>query len=169
MTGETHSGSFPTSVDAYDDTLTGNRDAFLTVLNSSFNTLLYGTYLGGSNDDDGNAIWLGDTGGVYLGGDTNSIDFPTTAGAYNTTPNGDFDGFAVLLSLTFNPFETPTPTTTPTNTPTGTLPTPTPSSTPTITPTPTMTPSPSLTPTPSPTSTLILDQNIYIPFVKREP
>lgn len=142
LTGEVNSTTFPTSSDAYDGTLTGGRDAFLTVFNSTLSDLVYSTFLGGSGYDVGYSVWLGKNGGIFLGGSTISADFPTTGGAYDTTINGDYDGFAVLFSLPFSPYQTPTPS--PTITPTGNPVTVTPSPTPTITPTVTPTPKPAV-------------------------
>lgn len=142
LTGEVNSGSFPTTADAFDGTLTGGRDAFFTVFNSTLDALVYSTFLGGSGYDVALSVWLGNNGGIFIGGTTISSDFPTTAGAYDPTINGDYDGFAVLFSLPIHPYLTPTPS--PTITPTGTIPT--------ATPTPTATPEP--------------EWNQFIPLVK---
>ena len=45
--------------------------------------LLYSTYLGGTGTDSGHALALGGDGTVYLTGETNSLDFPTTVGAFD--------------------------------------------------------------------------------------
>jgi len=48
-------------------------------------TLVYSTYLGGSNSDTISAIALDGSGNAYLTGTTSSTDFPVTPGAYETT------------------------------------------------------------------------------------
>jgi len=48
-------------------------------------TLVYSTYLGGSNSDTITAIALDGSGNAYLTGYTASTDFPVTPGAYQTT------------------------------------------------------------------------------------
>ena len=50
--------------------------------------LAYVTYLGGSNDDAGDAIAVDSAGNVYLTGFTVSNNFPTTTGAIQTTYGG---------------------------------------------------------------------------------
>jgi hypothetical protein len=48
-------------------------------------TLVYSTYLGGSNSDTITAIAVDGSGNAYLTGYTSSTDFPVTPGAYQTT------------------------------------------------------------------------------------
>ena len=50
--------------------------------------LVYSTYLGGSGDDVGQGIAVDGAGSAYVTGDTSSTDFPTTAGAAQTTSAG---------------------------------------------------------------------------------
>ena len=50
--------------------------------------LLYSTYLGGGDLDLGHGIAVDGAGSAYLTGLTSSADFPTTAGAFDTTFNG---------------------------------------------------------------------------------
>lgn len=99
ITGETSSSNFPLSPDALDSTLDGDVDVFVTHL-SFTGTLDYSTFLGGSIWDYGQGIAVNSLGCVYLSGRTLSPDFPTTAGAYDTELNGDYDIF--ITSLTPN-------------------------------------------------------------------
>jgi hypothetical protein len=97
VTGSTSSTNFPTSVGAVDATFNGVVDAFVTKLNPAGSTLLYSTYLGGSGEDRGFGIALDASGSAYVTGGTNSGDFPTTAGAVDTTFNGLVDAFVTKL------------------------------------------------------------------------
>jgi hypothetical protein len=148
VTGRTWSPNFPTTADAYDSNYHGNYDVFVLKLKlaAGGGSLLYSTFVGGSEDDQGLALALGDAGAVVTGR-TQAADFPTTGGAYDTNHNGGVDAFVLVLG---EEMPTPTPTPTPTSTPMSTdTPTATPTSlTPTGTPTPT-----SLTPTDTPTPT----------------
>jgi len=60
--------------------------------------LAYSTYLGGSVDDEGNAIAVDAQGNAYVAGETSSPDYPTTTGAYSTTLAGQFDAFVTKLN-----------------------------------------------------------------------
>jgi hypothetical protein len=51
-------------------------------------TLLYSSYLGGSQRDFGNAIAVDSAGNAYVAGQTASSDFPTTPGAFQTSAPG---------------------------------------------------------------------------------
>lgn len=58
----------------------------------------FSTFLGGSMGDGVDGMTLDADGNIYLIGDTNSPDFPTTAGAYQKNIAGDVDAFVVKLS-----------------------------------------------------------------------
>ncbi len=80
----------------------GNTNAFVAELNPAGTALLYATYLGGSGIepytqvDYATGLALNGSGKIYLAGVANSTDFPTTAGAYETTGAGSF---ASMLDL----------------------------------------------------------------------
>lgn len=150
LTGLTQSSDFPTTQGALDQSYNGgDYDAFVAEISPDGSTLFYSTFLGGDSSDDGLAITVDGSGAAYVTGATNSSDFPTTAGAFDQSHNGDYDAFVAKVAIV-----SPTPTPTLTSTPTATeTPTPTETSTPTATRTPTCTPTATETPTPTNTPT----------------
>jgi hypothetical protein len=68
----------------------GGYDAFVTVLNPTGAGLLFSSYFGGSGNDAGMGIALDSAGNAYVAGTTASSNFPTTAGAFQTTPGTGF-------------------------------------------------------------------------------
>lgn len=85
VAGYTYSTDFPTTEGAYDRTMTGVTDAFVTKLSPSGGALVYSTFLGGENGDGATAVMLDASGDAIVAGGTASIGFPTTPGAVDTT------------------------------------------------------------------------------------
>lgn len=99
VVGETGSTNFPTTSGAFSRTKSGEFDAFLAKLNASGSALVFSTYLGGDLVDYAVRVAVDGAGSAYVVGTTRSTTFPTTAGAFDTTPNGQFDVFVTK----FNP------------------------------------------------------------------
>lgn len=94
VVGFTNSVNFPVTPDAFQKTPQGNGppffygDAFVTKLDNKGSSLIYSTYLGGNSQDTGLGIAVDRARKVYVTGTTNSTNFPTTSGAFQTTFNG---------------------------------------------------------------------------------
>jgi hypothetical protein len=109
LTGVTDATNFPTTPGAYDTTLNtpspyyGGDDAFVAKVSADGSTLLYATYLGGDSDDRGYAVAVDAAGNAYVTGQTRSLYFPATPGAYDTafTTSNTFgdDGDAFVAKL----------------------------------------------------------------------
>ncbi len=98
VTGETSSFGFPTTPGAFQQTLGGDEDAFVTKLDPAGSALVYSTYLGGNDGDYGRAIAVDGAGSAYVTGNTESADFPTTPGAFQTGFSGSiYDAFVTKL------------------------------------------------------------------------
>jgi len=100
ITGHTDSQDFPVA-NAFQPTLRGATDAFLTAINAQGNAYVLSTYLGGENHDDGADVALDPAGNAYVTCVTYSIAFPTTPGAfqeYNRSP-GSFDPEASITKI----------------------------------------------------------------------
>ena len=100
VTGSTSSTDFPT-VNAFQSKL--NKDilshdsAFVSKLNAAGNALLYSTYLGGSQDDEGKAIAVDAAGSAYVAGDAFSADFPVVK-AIQSKKSSSIDVFVTKFS-----------------------------------------------------------------------
>lgn len=99
ITGQTASADLPTTAEAFDPTFDGPADAFITEVDAAGGGLVYSTYLGGTGYDYGGGIALDAFGGVYTTGFAEGTDFPTTAGAFDTTANGATDVFVTRLQI----------------------------------------------------------------------
>ena len=70
---------------AFDTNSNGGQDAFVTKLDASGAALVYSTYLGGSGYDARHRHRARRLRQRLRDRDTDSADFPTTAGAFDTT------------------------------------------------------------------------------------
>jgi len=68
-------------------------------LNADGTGLAYSTFLGGADSDWGSGIAVDSSGAAYVMGGTESSDFPTTTGAFDTTYNAGEDAFVAKLAL----------------------------------------------------------------------
>ena len=98
VAGETEAVNFPTTANAFDRTINGEFDTFVTKLNATGSALVYSSYLGGSFVEFPSRVAVDAAGNLFITGSTRSINFPTTAGAFDTTQNGAFDVFLTKLN-----------------------------------------------------------------------
>ena len=109
VTGYTHSTNFPTTAGAFQTALNADTGAFVTKLNPTGSGLIYSTYLGGTTtlttqcEACATNIAVDSSGNAYVCGLTAESNFPTTAGAYQTTflgPTNAHDAFLTKLNST---------------------------------------------------------------------
>jgi len=103
ITGLTYSANFPITTGAFQTHFGGNAStytAFVTKLNANGTALLYSTYLGGSGLDTGYGVTVDSSGSAFITGETQSSNFPTTAGAFQTALVGTENAFVTNLSAT---------------------------------------------------------------------
>jgi hypothetical protein len=98
ITGDTNSRNFPTKAGAFDRKFGADYEAFVTKLNVARRRLAYSTFLGGTGNDAGYAITVGEAGNAYVTGDTDSKNFPATEGAFDASQNGKSDAFVTKLN-----------------------------------------------------------------------
>jgi len=100
ITGSTNWTDFPI-VAAYDATLNGGRDAFLTKLDPT-GSIVWSTYFGGLLHDDGNDLAIDAAGNIVVVGLTESPDFPSTGG-FDASRGGTRDGFVTKFNASGSP------------------------------------------------------------------
>lgn len=100
VAGRTGSPDFPTTPGAYDRTLGGTDDAYMTKLNKSGSALVYSTLIGGSGFEEPHfSVAVDGEGRAYMTGTTDSTDFPTTPGAPQPAyGGGSLDGFVTVVN-----------------------------------------------------------------------
>jgi len=105
VSGTTIDGDFPTTSSNAYATSPPNPNAsnvFISKLNGTGDTLLYSTYLGGTDNngtfqppDSGNSIAADAGGNAYISGNTSSDNFPTVNGYLAADPFGPGSAFSV--------------------------------------------------------------------------
>jgi hypothetical protein len=97
VTGQTKSTNFPSASPA---NYKGGFDVFVSKLSSDGTSLIYSTYIGGSQDDSGNSIAVDSTGNAYVAGGTLSTDFPVVGSGYKSASLGNLNAFVLELNST---------------------------------------------------------------------
>lgn len=95
VSGASYSINFPVTPGAFRTSRAGSADVVLSVLNSNLTSLVYSSYIGGSNIDYGRSAWA-DGANFYVAGQSKSTNYPLV-GAHQTTLGGNFDGVLTRL------------------------------------------------------------------------
>ena len=91
FTGTTASAVFPLA-NAYQTTNNGNLEAYATLLAANGQSLLFSTFIGSSNFDNGRGITCDSTGAVYVTGQMGDAALGTE-GVFQKNPAGSIDAF----------------------------------------------------------------------------
>lgn len=97
ISGPTTSTSSIVTTDAFQPTLSGNRDAYLAKFDESGN-LIYSTYYGGPEDEYGHGIVSDRSNHIYLAGWTYSDSMIATTGSHQNVRNGMSEGYLVKIA-----------------------------------------------------------------------
>jgi hypothetical protein len=98
LVGGTSSANFPT-MNAFDASLGALSDGFASTLSADGSSLVYSTYVGGSQNDMAFGAGVDGSGNLYVSGQTGSPDFPTL-NPFQAALNGGDDGFIMKLDPT---------------------------------------------------------------------
>jgi Bacterial Ig-like domain (group 3)/Beta-propeller repeat/Transmembrane protein 131-like N-terminal len=108
VTGFTASSDFPVTPGAFQTTNGGDGKGFVTKFNATGSALIYSTFLGGTlgafEGGHGYGIAVDSSGSAFVTGLTDSEDFPTTPGAFQSSCDGGGFGCSPNAFVTkFNP------------------------------------------------------------------
>ena len=103
LKGNTKSAVFPVTPGAFQLTLAGQFDAYISEIDPTGSQLLYSSYIGGTGTEYGGATAVlaldqQSPPNVYMTGYTNSTDYPVIAGSLQTQNAGENDGFVSKFS-----------------------------------------------------------------------
>ncbi len=103
LSGLTSSPDFPITTNAFQTTKLGNRDAFISKINSNGTGLLYSSYLGGSLDESIMDFTFLSNQNIVFTGWTQSTNFPVqgTSSLNSTFGGGGLDGFLIKFNSSF--------------------------------------------------------------------
>lgn len=94
----TESNNFPTPGFTFDGTHNGEQDAIVLKLSPGLDTIIWGSFLGGSADDAAYSLDIDEDQNVYVTGGTKGGSFPTSQGAYKRSYSGGIaDGFVAKI------------------------------------------------------------------------
>ncbi len=98
VAGFTDSFTLPTTTGAYQDSLHGIYDCFVTRFAADGRSLVFSTYLGGISSELPHCLELNPAGEINVGGSTHSVDWPLSADAVDTVFSGSSEAFFGRLS-----------------------------------------------------------------------
>lgn len=101
VAGITWSADFPWTPGSFDSTYAGGGDMFAGKLVAGGDSLLWASYLGGTDFDQANAV-LAESGNLIVGGETHSSAFPHRGDTFDTTYADLGDGAIVKLNAVGN-------------------------------------------------------------------
>jgi len=97
VSGTTFSADLPI-VNGYQGALQGGYDVFISKLNPSGSALIYSTFIGGSESENGGVLAIDPAGNAYVTGETQSEDYPTV-NAFQPEKGYYYEAFRRLACL----------------------------------------------------------------------
>ncbi len=98
VAGYTKTPGFPVTPGVYQGSFGGQMDGYVAKLSPSGQTLIWSTFLGGSDWDMVEALEIDNQGRLLVAGYTASPNFPATPGALQGSLDGLHDGFVACMS-----------------------------------------------------------------------
>lgn len=99
IASSSQSDDFPVTAGCYDNTYNGGQDAVVFAMNNNMSSLLWSTFMGGTQADGAYSLKLNTSGHIVVTGGTASTNFPATAGAWiDAYSGGSADGWVAILN-----------------------------------------------------------------------
>ena len=98
IAASTKSTNFPMEGNGFQNTNAGDQDGVIVKFNSDLSDVIWSSYLGGEDDDAAYTIKLDASGSIFVGGGTESGNFPTPGGVTQSYQGGNADGFVVKVN-----------------------------------------------------------------------
>lgn len=95
--GQTMSSDYPTTINAYERNYNGGFDIFFASLSADGAAVGFSTLLGGSGDEAASSVFVDADGEPGVAGFTNSINYPSTDGAFDEYFNSVQDGIITIF------------------------------------------------------------------------
>lgn len=102
IVSSTVSPNIPGSSSAFQSTFGGVQDGIIAKFDNSLSSLLWASYIGGSNADAIYSLALDNNQDLYITGGTISTNFPVSSAAFQPSYNGAIDGFISKISKNGN-------------------------------------------------------------------
>lgn len=93
LTGDSRSSNYPLTNDAHQPTYGGGFNDAIIVKFDNNGGLVYSSFIGGNDQDNGRAIGIAADGSFFVVGNTKSTNFPVVGSPYQGSFQGNTDGF----------------------------------------------------------------------------
>ena len=97
----TNSPDFPI-VNGIQNTLKGDQDGCVVKMDNQLSSIVWSTYIGGSNDDAIYSLALDTNDNIYVAGGTNSMNLPVSTNAYQNTLQDTVNPDAFITKISSN-------------------------------------------------------------------
>lgn len=105
VSSTTTSSDFPTVGAIQNNYGGGGSDAVIFKLDPNLNTMLWSSYLGGSQDDAGYSVQVDSDGNLIAAGGTKSSNLNTSGNSEQSDFGGDVDGYIAKIDISSNSLE----------------------------------------------------------------
>ena len=99
MNGTSISADFPTTPGAYQTVKSGGKDAAWVLLKADFSEVLYGTFVGGGNDEGARCGFLDEQGNVVIAGEAYGPGWPAVNAYQGAFGGGQLDGIVARFMI----------------------------------------------------------------------